>query len=283
MGEQLEFDAVARYLIADNYVVKALRRQFGECSTEIIDAVMSGKFPEFGDIHTHDFLQDLLHNDARLYVRFYARGSFGTYPITVSGLGGVYFFQAPDFGTTGYFLDLACAKEAIASNWCDSLVSANGRRYREPFENPLLELELARAKAGEAIQCASQLLDCPNSLERTRLWVRLLDGSPLDDVHLCADVLCLWVQQDLEPGERLSSVDRIVRVLLKEGPKVLRVCGERGQSYVIQNLASMAADAVVARADKLYTTTGIARMSAATSLASAERAVDIIQAAIRGD
>jgi hypothetical protein len=49
----------------------------------------------------------IVANHARLYQRFTARhGSSGNYHIDIRGLGGVYFYCAPGFDSTGYFLSI---------------------------------------------------------------------------------------------------------------------------------------------------------------------------------
>ncbi|MBW6124629.1 hypothetical protein [Pseudomonas aeruginosa] len=129
----LEFSEIWQHLLNDPHVRKEITKTYKERGPEIlaIAASKNGYLLQDSDIDT--FLLDLLHNDARLYKRYTAQGSYGSYHIDVRGIGGVYFYWAPDFGTTGYFLSVDDASEAILTNWPDSLVSRTGRNYRQPF------------------------------------------------------------------------------------------------------------------------------------------------------
>lgn len=139
MLAQLDFSKVKNRLLDDDHVRLKLSRKHKSGFGVVVDRIEGDELRLLAD-HDENFLLDLLHNDGRLYRRFTAKGSFGNYFIDVKGLGGVYFYWAPEFGITGYFLSLEDASNLIISNWSDSLVSISGRNYRRPFKKRLLDL-----------------------------------------------------------------------------------------------------------------------------------------------
>ena len=138
MTELLDFEEIKKYLINDAHVRSRILRKFKKDARLIMESVLKGQDFDLPGLYVNSFLNDLLHNDARLYKRFTARGSFGNYHIDIKGLGGVYFYWAPDFGSTGYFISIDEASTLIVSNWADNLVSFSGRVYRKPFNSQTL-------------------------------------------------------------------------------------------------------------------------------------------------
>ena len=92
---------------------------------------LCNELPVDGELH--DFLTELLHKEARLYVRFWGRGDYGSYHIDIRGLGGIYLVSANEFDNAEYFSSLEDAESYIKDYWGDSLNSWRGRHYREPF------------------------------------------------------------------------------------------------------------------------------------------------------
>ena len=156
MEKRLTFDEIQTYLIRDPHVRSEITRAFGGNAQRILESLCKDVDPEIIEADTRAFLIDLLHNDARLYSRFTARGSYGNYHIDIKGLGGVYFYFAPEFGATGYFLSIDEATDAINDNWSDSLTSSFGRIYRKPFFDELMEPKLSPEKSAQTAPAQSR-------------------------------------------------------------------------------------------------------------------------------
>lgn len=133
MKKLLTFEEIRRYLIDDAHVRNEIARTFKNDAPTILMSLARGEEPQLPDADVDTFLIDLLNNDGRLYKRYTAHGSYGGYPIDIRGLGGVYFYWAPEFDTTGYFLSVDDASDSIERDWADNLVSRKGRTYRAPF------------------------------------------------------------------------------------------------------------------------------------------------------
>lgn len=131
-SEPLAFEEIRRYLIDDSHVRDQIIRTFKEGAPKILTALAVGDDSQLQNDDVDTFLEELLYNDGRLYKRYTARGSEDTYYINIRGLGGVYFYEAPEFDTTGYFLSIDEASYAIEMDWID-LVSSRGRTFRKPF------------------------------------------------------------------------------------------------------------------------------------------------------
>ena len=135
MAEAQELNKLIKFVAMDEIAAKALKKRFGLSSAEVYDLISSDESAEIDGESLTDFLTDLLQNEARLYRRFTARGDYGKYHIDIRGLGGIYFYSAPEFGVTGYFDSIDDADDAVTSEWSDSLTSYNARQYREDFLN----------------------------------------------------------------------------------------------------------------------------------------------------
>lgn len=120
-------------LARDLIVKKALKKEFGK-EADIILAKLTVNLP-LGERHNDvlDLMQDLVGNDGRHYTRFTASQSYGPYEINILGLGGVYWYSAPDYDWEGVFDSLQEAEDHIRSNWCDLLIHSRTRHYRPAF------------------------------------------------------------------------------------------------------------------------------------------------------
>lgn len=147
MKKLLIFEEIRRYLIDDAYVRDEIVWTFKDNAPTILKSLAKGEEPQLPDADVDTFLIDLLHNVGRLYKRYTAHGSYGSYHIDIRGLGGVYFYWAPEFDITGYFLSVADASDAIKWNWADNLASSNGRTFRAPFLRDIEATEKALSVA----------------------------------------------------------------------------------------------------------------------------------------
>lgn len=279
MVEQLPIEAVARYLLADASVLRALRKEFGVRSSLVIDSVRSGIFQINDLVHPLDFLCDMLRNESRLYTRFHVRGSFGSYPVDVRGLGGVYYFHAPEFGSSSYFLELNKAEDAVVHQWVDTLVSARGRRYRPAFENCSIEMERVRADQEKVAVAARELLQGGANLDQAKIWTQLLQGPPIHDAQLCADLLEKWHASEFSEDQRARQFNDIVRVLLSDLKSTLSALQNDLRVELIALLTISASKSISIRAAELERARGVARLGAANHLDSARRAAERIRAA----
>lgn len=155
MKKFLTFDEIRRYLIDDDYVRDEIIWTYKDDAPTILKSLARGEGPKLPDADVDSFLKDMLHNVGRIYKRYTAHGSYGSYHIDVRGLGGVYFYWAPEFDTTGYFLSVDDASDAIERDWSDNLASSKGRTYRSPFlrnakatEKALSEVDVTPSNAG---------------------------------------------------------------------------------------------------------------------------------------
>lgn len=105
-------------LAASKDVRLALRPDFGDFTDRILPLLREGEeLPdEFTDVHA--ILHDLVHIDARCLDSTSVEGSeAGDYEIKVMEFAGVYFVEAPQFDTMGYFETKDEANMAIGMNW----------------------------------------------------------------------------------------------------------------------------------------------------------------------
>jgi hypothetical protein len=187
MAEPLAFEEVVSRLASDPLVIGALRARFSKATADdLIVQVAAGETPECDGVYLPDFLDDLLGNEGRLYRRFTARGSYGNYYIDIRGLGGVYFYEANEFGSTGYFLSIEEADSAVTSNWMDCLVSSTGRSYREAFVDVAAEKAAAIAALEENTRRAKAFLNTQASNSDWDVWEILTAGPVPDDSAICA-------------------------------------------------------------------------------------------------
>ena len=187
MGKILRFDEVAYKLVSDPFVVKDLSKQFTkEIAYELIIKIAAGDSPERNGVHLYNYLEDLLRNEGRLYRRYMARGSFGNYSIDIRGLGGVYFYEANEFGATGYFLSLEDTDNEVTSNWMDNLVSSTGRWFRDAFVDVVAEKTAASAALNENTIRARSFLATKASIADWDVWGSLVAGPVPEDSELRA-------------------------------------------------------------------------------------------------
>lgn len=127
-------EPVMRKLARDLIVKKALKKEFGK-EAEIILAKLTLGQPLDGRHHdVLDLMQDLVGNNGRLYTRYTASESYGPYEINIFGLGGVYWYRAPDYGwSEELFESLEDAESSVECNWCDTLIQSRTRHYRPAF------------------------------------------------------------------------------------------------------------------------------------------------------
>lgn len=231
-----------------------------------------------GDVDV--FLLDLLRNDARLYKRFTAKGSHGNYHIEIKGLGGVYFFWAPEFGETGYFLSIDDASDAILHGWADTLSSVMGRNFRKPFNNDLIQRDLSRAKSEHALEKARNLLQSVSEDQRQLLWIQVLGGAILTDTEVCAKILALWNLQTSLDKWPVAKFNLVARITLVNGGDVIRYLRDTGQVHIIEEIQMTARKDVMEAEQNLQSSSGLARIGAAQAIDAARHAETTIQKAI---
>jgi hypothetical protein len=174
MKKLLPFEEIRRYLVDDIHVRDEIVRTFKSDALMVLRSLARGEDPDLPDADVDTFLLDLLHNDGRLYKRYTAHGSYGGYHIDIRGLGGVYFYWAPEFDTTGYFLSVDDASNAIEWDWADNLASSTGRTYRPPF----LRSSEATEKALSEIDVSGSLASRKISADRHHFFHGELTDAP---------------------------------------------------------------------------------------------------------
>lgn len=121
-------------LARDSIVKKALKREFGKEADIILAKFTLGQ--PIGDRHGDalDLMLELVGNNGRIYTRYTAKESYGPYEINIFGLGGVYWYRAPDYGWSDVLFDsLQDAEDTVRSNWCGLLIHSRTRHYRPAF------------------------------------------------------------------------------------------------------------------------------------------------------
>jgi hypothetical protein len=94
-----------------------LKENWGAKKLKPILAMMrAGKLEGALGDEIHDFLDDLIRNEARTAWTGYLSGS-EEYPIEIREFGRVYFVSA-EGDDSGYFLDIEAARSFISFNWC---------------------------------------------------------------------------------------------------------------------------------------------------------------------
>ena len=118
MSSERPLDKFYSLLASSKKMVKLLEDEYGDASPEILAILKSdGELP---DQHSsvHDWLYDLVHNEAKDVAEDSREGSAaGEYPIYVMCFEGVFFITAPEFDDIGYFSTQEEAENAIARNW----------------------------------------------------------------------------------------------------------------------------------------------------------------------
>ena len=118
MSKELPLVRFYSQLASSAEVVELLSEEFGNTSSEILTILEGGD--ELPDQYScvHDWLCDLVHNEAEVVAEDSRDGSAaGEYPIYVMCFEGVFFVSAPEFDDIGYFSNKEDAEDAIASNW----------------------------------------------------------------------------------------------------------------------------------------------------------------------
>jgi hypothetical protein len=129
-----KIEPVMGKLAHDPIVKKTLREKFGKEADIILAKLTLGQ--PLGEQHNDvlELMQDLVGNDGRYYTRYTASESYGPYEINILGLGGVYWYQAPDYGWSDeLFESLEDAESAVEGNWCDTLIRSRTKHYRPAF------------------------------------------------------------------------------------------------------------------------------------------------------
>ena len=105
-------------LLASDVVQKALRAELCDKAEHVTDLLQRGdELPGELD-YIHELLYNLVHDEAKSVDSTSVEGSeAGEYEIEVMEFAGVYFVEAPQFDTIGYFETEAEASEAIRRNW----------------------------------------------------------------------------------------------------------------------------------------------------------------------
>ena len=81
MKKLLTFEEIRRYLIDDAYVRDEIVWTYKDDAPTILKSLAKGEEPQLPDADLDMFLIDLLHNVGRLYKRYTAHGSYGSYHI----------------------------------------------------------------------------------------------------------------------------------------------------------------------------------------------------------
>lgn len=230
MKKLLTFEEIRRYLIDDAHVRDEIARTFKSDTPTILTSLARGEELLLPNADVDTFLIDLLHNDGRIYKRYTAHGSYGGYHIDIRGLGGVYFYWAPEFDTTGYFLSVEDASDAIGWNWADNLVSSKGRIYRLPFVRNAEATEIALSEVGIAASAVGhttltdkhhffhgELTDAPG---RNESWDHYLRYRGNGRWHLITESTDFSGMDDLPDINELMSTRQLVQWAIERDSEI---------------------------------------------------------------
>lgn len=242
MKKFLAFEEVRRYLVDDVHVRDEIARTFKHDAPTVLRSLVRDEDPDLPDVDVDTFLLDLLHNDGRLYKRYTAHGSYGGYHIDIRGLGGVYFYWAPEFDTTGYFLSVDDASNGIEWDWADNLVSSKGRTYRAPFlrsaeatEKALSELEIAVSGAAHKTLADQhhffhgELTDAPG---RNESWDHYLRYRGNGRWHLITKSTDFSGMEDLPESKEVMSTRQLVQWAIERDSEIEESSQQSGDSSV---------------------------------------------------
>lgn len=217
-------------MIDDAHVRDEIARTFKSDTPTILTSLARGEELQLPNADVDTFLIDLLHNDGRIYKRYTAHGSYGGYHIDIRGLGGVYFYWAPEFDTTGYFLSVEDASDAIGWNWADNLVSSKGRIYRLPFvrnaeatEISLSEVGIAAAAVGRKTLTDKhhffhgELTDAPG---RNESWDHYLRYRGNGRWHLITESTDFSGMVDLPDRKELMSTRQLIQWAIERDSEI---------------------------------------------------------------
>lgn len=230
MKKLLTFEEIRRYLIDDAHVRDEIVRTFKSDTPTILTSLARGEELQLPNADVDTFLIDLLHNDGRIYKRYTAHGSYGGYHIDIRGLGGVYFYWAPEFDTTGYFLSVEDASDAIGWNWADNLVSSKGRIYRLPFVRNAEATEIALSEVGIAASAVGrktltdkhhffhgELTDAPG---RNESWDHYLRYRGNGRWHLITESTDFSGMDDLPDSKEMMSTRQLVQWAIERDSEI---------------------------------------------------------------
>lgn len=230
MKKLLTFEEIRRYLIDDAHVRDEIARTFKSDTPTILTSLARGEELQLPNADVDTFLIDLLHNDGRIYKRYTAHGSYGGYHIDIRGLGGVYFYWAPEFDTTGYFLSVEDASDAIGWDWADNLVSSKGRIYRLPFVRNAEATEIALSEVGIAASAVGrktltdkhhffhgELTDAPG---RNESWDHYLRYRGNGRWHLITESTDFSGMDDLPDSKELMSTRQLVQWAIERDSEI---------------------------------------------------------------
>ncbi len=221
MKKLLPFEEIRRYLVDDVHVRDEIVQTFKLDASMILRSLTRGECPDLPNSDVDTFLLDLLHNDGRIYNRYTAHGSYGGYHIDIRGLGGVYFYWAPEFDTTGYFLSVDDASNAIEWDWADNLASSKGRTYRPPFLRSSEATERALSEIDASVYLPSrklsaelhhffrgELTDAPG---RNESWDHYLRYRGNGRWHLITESTDFSGMEDLPESKEVMSTRELVQ------------------------------------------------------------------------
>lgn len=230
MKKLLTFEEIRRYLIDDAHVRDEIARTFKSDTPTILTLLARGEELQLPNADVDTFLIDLLHNDGRIYKRYTAHGSYGGYHIDIRGLGGVYFYWAPEFDTTGYFLSVEDASDAIGWNWADNLVSSKGRIYRLPFVRNAEATEIVLSEVGIAASAVGrktltdkhhffygELTDAPGRNESWDYYLRYRGNGRW---HLITESTDFSGMDDLPNSKELMSTRQLVQWAIERDSEI---------------------------------------------------------------
>ena len=240
MKKPLTFEEIRRYLIDDAHVRDEIARTFKSDAPAILTSLARGEELQLPNADVDAFLIDLLHNDGRIYKRYTAHGSYGGYPIDIRGLGGVYFYWAPEFDTTGYFLSVDDASDSIEWDGADNLVSSKGRTYRPPFvrsaeatEKALSEVDVGASRAGRETRTEQhqffhgELTDAPG---RNESWDHYLRYRGNGRWHLITESTDFAGMEDLPENKEVMSTRQLVQWAIKRDSEIEESSQHSGDS-----------------------------------------------------
>lgn len=152
----------------------------------------------------------------------------------------MYFYWAPEFDTTGYFLSVDDASDAIEWDWADNLVSSKGRTYRPPFlrnaeatEKALSEVEFAASGAGHKTRADQhhffhgELTDAPG---RNESWDHYLRYRGNGRWHLITESTDFSGTDDLPESKEVMSTRQLVLWAIERDSEIEESSQHRGNS-----------------------------------------------------
>lgn len=238
MKKQLAFEEIRRYLIDDAYVRDEIVRTYKHEAPAVLRSLARGEEPDLPDADVDTFLLDLLQNDGRLYKRYTAHGSYGGYHIDIRGLGGVYFYWAPEFDTMGYFLSLDDASDAIEWDWADNVASSKGRTYRHAFvrnaeatEKALSEVDVSASLAARKTSAErhhffhGELTDAPGRNESWDHYLRYRGNGRWDLITESTDFSGM---EDLPESREVMSTRQLIQWAIERDSESEEACQRSG-------------------------------------------------------